>query len=46
MLSRELVLKEAKRLELEKKDVEAERKRKSLEVKYEAGSKSSLSVFE
>ena len=35
-MGRELVLKEAKRVELEKEAVEAERKRKSLEVKYEA----------
>ena len=35
-MSRELVLKEAKRLELEKEAVESERKRKALEVKYES----------
>ena len=34
-MSRELVVKEAKRLELEKKALEAEKKRKLLEAKYE-----------
>ena len=35
-MSRELVVKEAKRLELEKKALETEKKRKSVEAKYEA----------
>ena len=35
-MGRELMLKEAKRVELEKEAVEAERKRKALEVKYES----------
>ena len=35
-MGRELVVKEAKRLELEKKALEAEKKRKSVEAKYEA----------
>ena len=35
-MSRELVVKEAKGLELEKKALEAEKRRKSLESKYEA----------
>ena len=36
MLSRELVVKEAKRIELEKRALEAEKEGKSLDAKYEA----------